>query len=174
MGRNGTCRSAPATTNSRSGPWDGEGFSRVNAMHPMKNGTPVKRRKLGVALATPFHPTRVNKVGDMSIMTPVTIPVHMATSPINACTHISGSYFQFACALRGKISHHYWLPFDAFMSRQWLYSTNHPSRRWYDMCTCWCLLWASEVHATRLESSNACAIAEPFPGMTAKDACFLL
>jgi len=82
-----TCRIAPIPTSRvRGAAVVGCKYARV--MHPTKKGTPVQQRKFGVALATPFQPNRLKIQADTSIMEPVTIPVHIATSPMNACKRI--------------------------------------------------------------------------------------
>lgn len=61
--------------------------SSVYSTTPAKNGMPAQSMKTGVAPATPRHPRRSNKTGDANMRVPVTRPVHMATSPMNACKH---------------------------------------------------------------------------------------
>ena len=82
-----TCSKAPNMTRQRSKamPRAAEGRSTAYTMQPRKNGVPAASRKAGVAPATPFQPQRLNRIGEMHIRVPVTMPVHMATSPMNAC-----------------------------------------------------------------------------------------
>jgi len=54
-------------------------------MQPAKKGSPVQSMNAGVAPATPSHFQRSNSSGDANISVPVTMPVHMATSPMKAC-----------------------------------------------------------------------------------------
>lgn len=82
-----TCRIAPIPTNSVRGAAV-VGCKHARVMHPTKKGNPVQQRKFGVILATPFQPNRLKIQGDTSIKVPVTIPVHIATSPMNACRRI--------------------------------------------------------------------------------------
>ncbi len=63
--------------------------SRVYSTTPAKKGMPAHNMKRGVAPATPLHPSRSNRMGDTNMRVPVTRPVHMATSPINACANRS-------------------------------------------------------------------------------------
>lgn len=60
---------------------------RVYRTMPAKNGMPAHSMKVGVAPATPLHPRRSNRTGDTNMRVPVTRPVHMATSPMNACRY---------------------------------------------------------------------------------------
>lgn len=75
---------APTTTIMRKGTVV-LGLSRASVMQLAKKGTPVQHRKFGVAFATPFQPNRLNMSGETNIMEPVTMPVHIATSPMKAC-----------------------------------------------------------------------------------------
>ena len=63
--------------------------SKVYNTTPAKKGMPAHSMKRGVAPATPLHPSRSNRMGDTNMSVPVTRPVHIATSPMNAC-HTSG------------------------------------------------------------------------------------
>lgn len=60
--------------------------SRVYSTTPAKKGMPAHSIKRGVAPATPLHPSRSNRMGDTNMRVPVTRPVHMATSPMKACS----------------------------------------------------------------------------------------
>ncbi len=63
--------------------------NKVYNTTPAKKGMPAHSMKRGVAPATPLHPKRSNRMGDTNMSVPVTRPVHMATSPMNAC-HTAG------------------------------------------------------------------------------------
>jgi hypothetical protein len=57
-------RTTPAALGAR------EPAMKVNAMQPAKKGRPAHNMKLGVAEATPRHPTRSNNTGEANMREP--------------------------------------------------------------------------------------------------------
>lgn len=59
---------------------------KVDAMPQPGLHAPAASRKLGVSAATLRHPHCAKSTGDRNMRAPVAKPVHVATSPMNACT----------------------------------------------------------------------------------------